>query len=61
MCIRCRELPAPEPLGLCAVCAIQTRIEVSEGFRRLSRYLGAWAEFGTWLETRGLESSASSR
>jgi hypothetical protein len=50
-----------EPLGLCAVCAIQTRIEVSEGLRQLGRYLGAWADFGIWLETRGLESSASSR
>jgi hypothetical protein len=54
MCIRCRELRAPQPLGLCAVCAIQTRIELNEGFRRLARYLGAWAAFGAWLDEREL-------
>ncbi len=57
MCIRCRQVYAPEPLGLCAVCVIQTRIELSDGFRRLTRYLGAWAQFATWLEERGLDRS----
>jgi hypothetical protein len=55
MCIRCSEPHAPEPLGLCAVCAIQTRIELTEGFRRLGGYLEAWAAFGVWLEERGLQ------
>ena len=49
MCIRCREIQAPAPLGLCPVCAIQTRIEVSEGFRQLAQYLAAWAQFADWL------------
>ncbi|HEY3017373.1 MAG TPA: hypothetical protein VGJ23_00935 [Gaiellaceae bacterium] len=59
MCIRCREIQAPGPLGLCPVCAIQTRIEVSEGFRRLTRYLGAWAQFEDWLAERAVEHAQS--
>jgi hypothetical protein len=51
MCIRCREIHTSEPLGLCALCAIQTRIEVSEGLRQLNRYLESWARFDAWLET----------
>ncbi len=54
MCIRCCKLDAPEPLGLCAACAIQTRLELSEGFLRMTRYLEAWAAFSAWLEERDL-------
>jgi hypothetical protein len=36
---------------------MQTRIEVSDGFRRLARYLDAWAGFAAWLEARGLDAS----
>jgi len=63
MCIRCREIQAPGPLGLCPVCAIQTRIEASEGFRQLTHYLGAWARFEDWLAERefGHAQSPSSR
>ncbi len=49
MCVRCRENEAPEPLGLCPTCVVHTRIELSDGFRRLSRYLGAWSAFDDWL------------
>jgi hypothetical protein len=49
MCIRCQKTTAPDPLGLCTVCAVQTRVELSEGFRRLHHYLGAWAAFEAWL------------
>jgi hypothetical protein len=55
MCVRCHEIAAPEPLGLCAACTIQTRLEVAEGTRRLEEYLAAWAAFGEWLEARGLQ------
>jgi hypothetical protein len=55
MCIRCREIETRDPFGLCAVCAIQTRMEVSDGLRQIRRYLEAWAEFSAWLDTRGLE------
>ena len=55
MCVRCQEIEAPEPLGLCAACTIQTRLEVAEGTRRLEEYLGAWAAFGEWLAARGLQ------
>ncbi|HEX9381075.1 MAG TPA: hypothetical protein VF891_06220 [Gaiellaceae bacterium] len=59
MCIRCREIQAPGPLGLCPVCAIQTRIEMSEGFRELTRYLGAWARFEDWLAEHELDHAQS--
>jgi hypothetical protein len=55
MCIRCGEIETCEPLGLCAVCAIQTRMEVSDGLQQLRRYLAAWADFTEWLEERELE------
>lgn len=48
-CIRCRECEAPEQVGLCAECALHTKIEVTTGFRRLSEYLTAWAAFDEWL------------
>ena len=49
MCIRCRAVEAPEPIGMCAMCVIHTRIEIIEGLKRLSRYLAAWAAFEEWL------------
>jgi hypothetical protein len=53
MCIRCQEGQAPEPLGLCAACVLQTRVEISAGLRRLQGYLDAWAAFQTWLAETG--------
>jgi hypothetical protein len=50
MCIRCQKTTAPDPLGLCPACAVQTRVELSEGFHRLQRYLSAWAAFDRWLD-----------
>lgn len=52
MCIRCRQAEAPQPLGLCAPCAMHTRIEIAEGLRRLAGYLAAWAAFEDWLRER---------
>jgi hypothetical protein len=53
MCVRCHEVDAPGPLGLCAACTIQTRLEIAEGTRRLEEYLAAWAAFEDWLEAHG--------
>ncbi len=53
MCIRCHAAKAPEPLGLCAACAMHTRIEIIEGLKRLSLYLAAWAAFDEWLREQG--------
>jgi hypothetical protein len=52
-CIRCREEPAPEPLGLCTPCAMHTRVEFVTGLRRLRLYLNAWADFDEWLRLNG--------
>lgn len=52
MCIRCEKAHAPTPLGMCAACALHTRVEVTEGFKRLSSYLVAWAAFDDWLRGR---------
>ena len=60
MCIRCGEIQAAGPLGLCVVCAIQTRIEISQGLRELTRYLEAWAQFDAWLAEREPETAHSS-
>jgi hypothetical protein len=49
MCIRCKHADAPEPLGYCAVCALQARIEIGAGMKRLAAYLAAWAAFEDWL------------
>jgi hypothetical protein len=49
MCIRCRNAEAPGSLGLCAACAMNTRVEVTDGMVRLSNYLVAWAAFEEWL------------
>jgi hypothetical protein len=56
MCIRCQAHAAPEPLGLCAACAMHTRVELSNGFRRIGSYLAAWAAFEEWLHARPAES-----
>lgn len=53
VCIRCGESEAPDPVGLCAPCAMQVRVELSTGFRRLAEYLTAWAAFDAWLRSRG--------
>ena len=52
MCVRCRSEKAPEPLGLCGSCVMQTRVEMSAGFARLDEYLAAWAAFQFWLDER---------
>ena len=51
VCIRCRESPAPQPLGLCAPCALHTRIELTDGLRRL----GAYLDFERFLRERGID------
>jgi hypothetical protein len=53
MCIRCRRIDAPEPLGLCALCVMHTRVEVMDGLKQISRYLAAYAAFDLWLRERG--------
>lgn len=55
MCIRCKTMEAPQPLGYCPVCALNVRIELATGFRHLAEYLGAWAAFEEWLRGRSLE------
>jgi hypothetical protein len=52
MCVRCNSSEAPQPLGLCAACALHTRVELSDGLRRLEDYLDTWAEFNRWLDER---------
>jgi hypothetical protein len=54
MCIRCRCVHAPEPLGLCAACVLHTRVEIVDGLKRLGGYLAAWAAFDDWLREQGL-------
>jgi hypothetical protein len=49
MCIRCQDAEAPGSLGLCAACAMNTRAELTDGFRMLGTYLTAWAAFEDWL------------
>jgi hypothetical protein len=55
MCIRCNNADASEPLGLCPVCAVQTRLEFGRGLRRLGDYLAAWAAFDAWLRDHDRE------
>jgi len=50
MCIRCQQAEAPGSLGLCAACAMNTRVEVTDGLKRLTCYLHAWAAFDEWLQ-----------
>jgi hypothetical protein len=49
MCIRCQQAEAPGSLGLCAACAVNTRVEVTDGLKRLGDYLVACAAFERWL------------
>jgi hypothetical protein len=44
-CIRCGHAEAPQPLGSCPVCALNARIELVEGLKRLGLYLGVRAAF----------------
>jgi hypothetical protein len=53
MCIRCHEAEAPGSLGLCAACAINTRVEVTEGIKRFGSYLLNWSAFEAWLDEHG--------
>jgi hypothetical protein len=55
MCIRCRKVDAPQPLGFCTACALNARLEVVSGFGRLEAYLASWAAFGEWLRARHRE------
>jgi hypothetical protein len=59
MCIRCHEAEAPGSLGLCAPCAVNTRVEVTEGIKRLGSYLFAWSAFEDWLDEQGDAPAAS--
>jgi hypothetical protein len=54
MCIRCQSAEAPEPLGFCPVCVVQTRVELAAGIRRLGEYLAAWAAFDEWCRSAGV-------
>jgi hypothetical protein len=55
VCVRCLATDAPEPLGLCTACALNTRIEIAAGMQRLSAYLAAWAAFDDWLVRRSVD------
>jgi hypothetical protein len=59
MCVRCGEGEAPEPLGFCTSCALQVRVELADGFKRLRGYLAAWAAFDEWLSGRGEGTAAA--
>lgn len=52
LCVRCNAAEAPHPLGLCAACAMNTKVELTAGFQRLGEYLTAWAAFERWLDER---------
>jgi hypothetical protein len=54
MCINCHEYEAPSGRGYCSTCIIAIRAEVEQGLLDLDQYLGAWAAFGTWCQSRGL-------
>jgi hypothetical protein len=53
MCCRCGEHPArsaEEPF--CPVCVISIKVEVARGLTQLAGYLGAWAAFDDWCDSR---------
>jgi hypothetical protein len=52
VCVRCQAAEAPEPLGLCTPCALNARLEIVAGMKRLCAYLAAWAAFDDWLRGR---------
>ena len=52
-CIRCGKDEAHKATEYCAPCAVQARVEVLSGMRRLGEYLAAWAAFDDWLRARG--------
>ena len=53
VCVRCHEAEAPEHGGYCSTCAALSKIEVSDGYHRIQRYLANWAAFDEWLQKRG--------
>jgi hypothetical protein len=58
MCIRCGEHETPPDRPYCIHCTFAVRAEVEDGIRRLSEYLGAWAEFDRWCASHGRVASA---
>ena len=53
MCCRCGEHPArSEEEPFCPICVISIKVEVARGLTQLAGYLGAWAAFGEWCESR---------
>ena len=54
MCIRCGENRCADERSYCPSCVFALRAEIESGFVRLVEYLGAWASFADWCETRGL-------
>jgi hypothetical protein len=55
MCCRCGDHPArsaEEPF--CPICVISIKVEVARGLTQLAGYLGAWAAFGDWCDSRQL-------
>jgi len=55
--VRCGDGETGEALGLCRVCTVSTRVEVTTGLRRLTDYLAAWAAFEEWCRLRGAGSA----
>ena len=61
MCCRCGEHPArsaEEPF--CPICVISIKVEVARGLTQLAGYLGAWAAFGDWCNSRQTPSQSAS-
>ena len=52
-CIRCLEADTSDPLGVCATCSVQLRIELATGLRRFADYLAKWAAFDEWCRGHG--------
>ena len=56
-CIRCCEAPAVDELGYCGHCHWAVCAEIEEGFYQICEYLGSWARFSDWCESRGFAST----
>lgn len=54
VCICCAEAAGVDELGYCAHCHWAVRLEVEEGLFQLRDYLGGWARFAEWCQSRGL-------
>jgi hypothetical protein len=53
MCCRCGDHPArSEEEPFCPICVISIKVEVARGLTQLAGYLGAWAAFGEWCDSR---------